>query len=97
MISELLGHVAAVVSMRNAVPCGISDAKESRMIFGNAEVLPLPKWFSLSRSNGRPAWPGQPVRKSAAPLFMPLNFQWNNINVVICTCELAKNYVHMTE
>lgn len=33
MIFELLGHVAVVVSMRNTVPCGISNAKESRMIF----------------------------------------------------------------
>lgn len=33
MIFELLGHVAVVVSMRNTVPCGISNAKESPMIF----------------------------------------------------------------
>lgn len=36
MISELQGHVATVVSMGNAVPCGISNAKECRMIFGDA-------------------------------------------------------------
>lgn len=37
MIFQLLGHVAAVVSMRNTVPCGISNAKESRMISGMTE------------------------------------------------------------
>lgn len=33
MIFELLGHVVVVVSMRNTVPCGISNAKYSRMMF----------------------------------------------------------------
>lgn len=49
MIFELLGHVAVVVSMRNAVPCGISNAKESRMIFVMPEILAVAKWYSLAR------------------------------------------------
>lgn len=49
MIFELLGHVAEVVSMRNTVPCGISDAKESRMIFVMPEFGAVAKWYSLAR------------------------------------------------
>lgn len=37
MIFELLVHVPLVVSTSTA-PCGISNAKESRMIFAMAEV-----------------------------------------------------------
>lgn len=63
MISELLGHVAAVVSMRNVVPCGISDAKESRMIFGNAGVLRAGQ-VVLIKPLSRPAGPAsQPANQ----------------------------------
>lgn len=38
MIFELLVHVPLVVSTRSTVPCGISNAKESGMIFAMAEL-----------------------------------------------------------
>lgn len=49
MIFELLGHVVGVVSMRNTVPCGISNAKESRVISVKGRIHAVTKWYSLAR------------------------------------------------
>lgn len=48
MIFELLGHVAAVVSMRNTVPCGISNAKEKSDDICDARAPAVTKWYSLA-------------------------------------------------